>query len=166
MNLIYLLRHAKSSWADPDQDDRERPLAPRGLRGGRIMAGYIQRQGVAPALVLCSPAKRAQQTLELIMPALGSPEVHIEERIYAASADDLLDGLRLLPASVRSVMLIGHNPGLQDLACSLVKRSRSRDMLRARFPTAALVTLTTPVSWRQLRPGAAELLAYADPRRT
>jgi phosphohistidine phosphatase len=130
------------------------------------MAEHIQRQGIAPAVVLCSPAKRARQTLELITPALGAPEVQIEDRIYAASADDLLDRLRLLPAAVPSVMLIGHNPSLQDLACSLVKGSRWRDMLRERFPTAALVTLATAASWKQLGPGAAELLVYADPRST
>jgi phosphohistidine phosphatase len=139
-------------------------LAPRGLRAARTMAEHVQRKGVAPAVVLCSPAKRARQTLELIAPSFGAPEVHIEDRIYAASADDLLDRLRLLAAAVPSVMLIGHNPSLQDLACSLVKRSRSRDMLRERFPTAALVTLATSAPWKLLGPGAAELLAYADPR--
>jgi phosphohistidine phosphatase len=76
------------------------------------MDEQIQRPGVAPAVVLCSPAKCAQQTLALILSAVGGPEVHIEDRLYAASADDLLDRLRLVPDAVPSVMVIGHNPSL------------------------------------------------------
>ena len=141
-------------------------MAARGRRAARTMAEHIGRQGVAPAVVLCSTAKRARQTLELIAPALGAPAVHIEDRIYAASADDLLDRLRLVPDAVPSVMVIGHNPSLQDLACRLVKGSRSRALPRERFPTAALATLATAAAWNQLGPSGAELVAYADPRGT
>jgi phosphohistidine phosphatase len=161
--LIHVFRHAKSSWADPDQDDRDRPLAPRGKRAARAMAKHMRAVDVAPALVLCSPAKRARQTLELIAPALGTPEMLTEKGLYAASAEELLERLRALPDSVPSVMIVGHNPGLQDLAGLLVRDAGKRAKLVKRFPTAALATLAIEQTWRELDSGTADLVAYADP---
>jgi phosphohistidine phosphatase len=161
--LIHVFRHAKSSWADPDQGDRDRPLAARGKRAARAMAKHMREAEVAPALILCSPAKRARQTLELIAPALGTPEVLIEEGLYGAPAEDLLERLRYLPDSVPSVMIIGHNPGLQDLAGLLLRDAGKRTTLPEDFPTAALVTLAIEQTWSELDRATADLVAYADP---
>ncbi|HYA44892.1 MAG TPA: histidine phosphatase family protein, partial [Acidimicrobiales bacterium] len=114
---LYLLRHAKSSWGEPNLEDRARPLAPRGLKAAKDVGDHMRKGTIAPALVLCSTALRARQTLE----ALRLPgEASYEDSLYGASAADLMARLRRLPATLGSVMLVGHNPGLQELAVSLV----------------------------------------------
>ena len=128
MKRLYLLRHAKSSWDDPTLADHDRPLAPRGRRAAKVMAEHLGRKGIAPELVLCSPSRRTRQTLKRLVPALGkSADVQIEFPLYAAPEADLLEVLHEVPDEVESVMLIGHNPGIQDLGLSL-----ARPALRAR----------------------------------
>jgi phosphohistidine phosphatase len=117
VRFVYLLRHAKSSWKS-SVPDHERPLARRGRRAAKAICRHAREQGVEPELVLCSTARRARETLERIEPAIGSPAVRIERPLYGARSDALLDRLRAVPDEVGSVMLIGHNPGLQQLALS------------------------------------------------
>lgn len=161
------MRHAKSSWEDPGHRDAERPLAPRGRRAARAMAEHLRREGIRPALILCSPARRTHETLELVAPAMPGVPTRVEQELYGASDEDLLLRLRELPATVPSVLLIGHNPGLQALAVALTG-SGERDALvrlRAKMPTGALATLQAPVStWRDLGAGGAELVAFVTPR--
>ncbi|MGH2707497.1 MAG: SixA phosphatase family protein [Actinomycetota bacterium] len=165
MRYLYLLRHAKSSWNDPGLADRERPLAPRGRRAAGKIAGYLRSEKVSPTLVLCSPARRTMQTLELIAPALGEGRTLVEEALYLADATKLLKRLRRLPETVFSVMLIGHNPSLQELALTLAGRGAALGRLEAKFPTGALAILAVPAeSWRDLGEGVAELAAYVVPR--
>jgi phosphohistidine phosphatase len=164
MRSIYLLRHAKSSWKSgvPDHD---RPLARRGRRAAKAIRRHLQEEGIEPELVLCSTARRAVETLERIEPALGSSDVRIERDLYGAGSDALLDRLRSVPDDVGSVMLIGHNPGLQLLALDLARPAAERDELAEKFPTAALVTLAfRRASWRLLEPGTAELVGFVRPR--
>jgi phosphohistidine phosphatase len=165
MQTIYLLRHAKSSWADPTLADHERPLAKRGRRDGKRIAKHLHRAGIEPSLVLCSSAVRARDTLDLVRPALGDATVDIEDELYAASAERLLERLRDLPDDVDSVMLVGHNPGVQDLALVLASSGAERPRLEAKFPTAALATLSVAKpSWRELAAGDAELTAFVIPK--
>jgi phosphohistidine phosphatase len=164
VRFVYLLRHAKSSW-ESGVPDPERPLARRGRRAAKAIRRHVREQGLEPELVLCSTARRTRETLERIEPALGSPAVRIERSLYGASADELLDRLRAVPDDVGSVMLIGHNPGLQELALDLAEPEAEVQELRAKFPTAALVTLAFPVrTWRLLEPGTAELVGFVRPR--
>jgi phosphohistidine phosphatase len=166
MHTLYLLRHAKSSRADPTLPDHERPLAPRGRRDAKRIAKHLARLAIAPELVLCSPAERTRATLELLRPALGAtPTVALEAELYAASSDSLLERIRALPEAVDSVMLIGHNPGLQQLALVLPSAGAARELLGAKFPTAALATLTLAnTTWSQLSQGDALLAAYVVPK--
>jgi phosphohistidine phosphatase len=165
MKRLYLLRHAKSSWDDPTLVDSDRPLAPRGRRAAKLMAGHLRRKGISPELVLCSPSRRTRQTLKRIAPGLGkSAEVQIEDALYAASAATLLEELHDVPDEVDSVMLIGHNPGIQELALSLARASSERPRLRSKFPTAALATLELDSPWRELVPGSAELVSFVAPK--
>jgi phosphohistidine phosphatase len=168
MTTLYLVRHAKSSWDDPDLRDRDRPLAPRGARAARQLAGHSRRERIAPDLVLCSSARRAVETLEIIAPAFaGEATTSIEDELYAAGSEELAHRLHELPESVSSAMLIGHNPGLQQLALVLVGHGdrRARDRIQAKLPTGALVTLDVPPpGWRQLGAGYARLLAYVTPK--
>jgi phosphohistidine phosphatase len=162
---LYLLRHAKSSWKDTSLPDRDRPLAARGRRAAKAIARHLREQGIEPELVLCSTARRARETLDRIEPAFGKPVIRVEDDLYAASADALLERLRSVPDTVESVMLIGHNPGLQELALTLARRSDTVRELEAKYPTAALATLMVPVeSWQELDGETAELVALVRPR--
>jgi phosphohistidine phosphatase len=162
---LYLLRHAKSSWEDPTLADHGRPLASRGRRASRIVARHLRGQAIAPSLVLCSSSTRTRETLELIRSGFDKEvEAQIEEGLYAATAGDLLDRLHAVAPDLDSVMLIGHNPAIQDLALSLAGRGAQLGRLREKFPTAALATLTFAVGWPELAPGVAELVAFVRPR--
>jgi phosphohistidine phosphatase len=161
-----LLRHAKSSWSDPTLPDVDRPLSPRGARAARRIADYLRRNGIRPSLVLCSPARRARQTLEAIEPVLGKTStVELSPELYAASAEALLERLRAVPDSADSVLLIGHNPGLEQLALALAERGADLPRLREKFPTGALATIEVgSESWAALGPGCGELVDYVVPR--
>jgi phosphohistidine phosphatase len=166
VKTLHLLRHAKSSWADTGLADHDRPLAPRGRRSAQKIAEHLRQQSVSPATVLCSSAIRSRETLALVAPALGrKTTIEVEDELYAAPVEALLQRLRRIPDLITSVMLIGHNPGLQDLALTLAGRGAKLERLREGFPTAALVTLRIPAaSWRELGPGDAELVDYVVPR--
>jgi phosphohistidine phosphatase len=166
VRTVVLLRHGKSSWSDTTLADIDRPLAPRGERASRKVAKYIRRERIQPALVLCSPSLRTRQTLEAVAAALGKRcTVEVVPQLYGASEEDLLEQLQALPASVRSVMLIGHNPGLHRLALGLASRGAHLPQLAEKFPTGALATLLVRNNgWAALVPGAAELVDYVVPR--
>jgi phosphohistidine phosphatase len=161
---LFLLRHAKSSWDDPGLDDRDRSLAPRGRRASKLIAAHLRRERIAPSLVLCSSARRTRETLERVVPALDAANVSIEERLYGASSEGLLQRLREVPADVESVMLVGHQPAIQELALDLAGDGAELARVRAKFPTAALATLLFAGDWSELGPGSAELVAYVKPK--
>ena len=165
MKRLFLLRHAKSSWDDSDLDDHDRPLAPRGESALKLMAEHLRRKSVTPALVLCSSARRTQETFERIAPALGEGvAVQIERGLYGASEQGLLERLQAVDDDVDSLMLIGHNPGVAQLACSLAGHGRNLADLRGKYPTGALATLEFSGRWGDLQPGRAELTDYVTPK--
>jgi phosphohistidine phosphatase len=162
---LWLLRHAKSSWDDPDMEDVDRPLAPRGARAADRMRDYLDAEEIRPELVLCSSALRTRETLARILPGLGSElTVRIEPSVYSFDADALLQRLQQLPADVGSVMLIGHNPAMQELASVLAAEGDRLDELRRGFPTAALAEVDLGGSWRTLAPGTGRLTRFIVPR--
>ena len=159
MKRVWLLRHAKSSWDDPGLVDHDRPLAPRGRKAARRMARWASDNGVRPELVLCSTALRARSTLELILDALGAPEVEIEGGLYHAAAVDLLERLRVVPTDIADVLVIGHNPTLHELACVIAPPGPEA------FPTGALAELRLSIdAWADLRPGCGQLGTFVVPR--
>jgi phosphohistidine phosphatase len=164
VQTLYLLRHAKSSWADRTLSDHERPLAPRGRRDAKLIAKHLLRLGDEPELVLCSSAARTRETFDLVRPALGKATVTIEDGLYGARSDELLARIRAVPDAVASVMLIGHNPGLQELAVLLASAGDELERLEAKFPTAALATLALAKTWSRVAPGDATLTAYVVPK--
>src|SRR5439155_15146457 len=118
-----------------------------------------------PELVLCSPAVRAKQTLEGLGDAIGSARVDFERDIYDATESDLLAAVRRVQPDLGSVMLIGHNPSMQRLALLLCEEGRRLDDLRAKYPTAALATLSIDVTeWHDVRMGHAELTDFVKPK--
>jgi phosphohistidine phosphatase len=165
MRRLHLLRHAKSSWDDPTLRDRDRPLAPRGRKAAARMARWAREHNVRPPLVLCSDARRARETLDGVMPGLDTPEVSIEDGLYAASGATVLERLRSLPDDVDEVMLVGHNPGLRDVLLLLAEPGELRERAQAKMPTGALGTLEAELaSWSELEPGCARLVAFVVPR--
>ena len=168
VRTLCLLRHAKSSWSDPSLGDHERPLAPRGRRAATRIARYANSQRIRPELVLCSSALRARQTLEPLRPDFRpGAEVRFDDDLYGASADELLGSLRAVNGRIASVLLVGHNPGLEDLATILASDGEplAMELLRAKFPTGALAILDLgSTTWARLRPGAAYLARLVLPR--
>ena len=166
MRCLYLLRHAKSSWSDAAASDAERPLAPRGRRAAERMAAHIHDADVRPSLVLCSSALRTRETLAAILPALGEAVVVvIDPSLYSASAAEIVDRVRAASDDVPSIMVIGHNPGMQELALSLATSGPALSAVREGFVTGALATLEfSGEHWRLLAPGTAELVGFVAPR--
>lgn len=169
MLTLTLLRHAKSDWSTPGQPDFERPLAPRGEKAAPRMGAYMARKKIVPELILCSTAVRARQTLDLVLPRLpGPPPVAYDDKLYLASASMMLARLRLGAGSARHVMMVGHDPGMHDLAVSLAGRGDAGDLtaLAAKFPTAGLAVLTFEAkAWEDVAPAAGTLRYFMSPKR-
>jgi phosphohistidine phosphatase len=166
VRTLYLLRHGKSSWDAAGLDDHDRPLSKRGRQTARAIAAHLVAQKIAPDLVLCSTAARAWQTLDLIAPALRPGKVIIDRALYEAGQLRLLRYLHDISDDVFSVLLIGHNPGLQDLATALADPDSAKGLppLDGKFPTGALASFGFKSSWRALEPHGAVLLAYVVPK--
>jgi phosphohistidine phosphatase len=164
---LVLLRHAKSSWDDPFVEDFERPLAKRGRSAAAQVAAWFGRHRVQPDLILCSPAVRTRETLALVKDALGDrAKVDYDKGLYLAEPDELLARIRAADDAVTCLMVIGHNPGMQELALMLLgpgaKKSRAR--LEEKFPTAAIARFTVPVvHWTEVQPGGAALVDFVRP---
>jgi phosphohistidine phosphatase len=160
-----LLRHAKSDW--PDVPDQERPLAKRGRRDAPVIGRWLHDHGYLPDAVVCSTARRARQTWELMAPELGgSPSVTFEPRAYEAGAMTLLYLARELPSPCRAALLIGHNPAISELAASLAEPPAGDGAATApgiSFPTAAVAVLEFTGDWPGLAPGYAHLLDFTAP---
>jgi phosphohistidine phosphatase len=156
---LFLLRHAKSSWNDPSLADYDRPLAPRGRKAAKRIRAYLRREQLRVTLVLCSSARRARETLDLVAPP---GEIQIERELYGASADELLERLRRVSDEVDAVMLIGHQPAIGELAVRLA--GGGSELAERKFPTAALATLTFTGPWRTLEPEQAALAAFITPK--
>jgi phosphohistidine phosphatase len=163
---LWLLRHAKSSWQDTGLPDEERPLAPRGQDAADRMRDFLAAKGIEPELVLCSSATRARETLARVLPGLGTElQVLIEPELYTFDADVLLGRLSRVPGDVESVMLVGHNPAIEELAVRIADRGDRLPNLSEKYPTAGLAEITFPAgTWNAIeeRPGA--LTRFVVPR--
>ena len=152
---LYVLRHAKSDWANAALSDFDRPLAPRGERAVDVLADHVRDAGIKPELVLSSPARRARQTVEAVLP---EAEITFDDELYGASAFELIVRLRRVDAPVSSVMVVGHNPGLHDLVEVLT------DAAIDKYPTGALATLVVSCPWADLDAAVARLESLIRPR--
>ncbi|MFI1282100.1 SixA phosphatase family protein [Streptomyces sp. NPDC020858] len=162
---LVVLRHAKSAW--PEVPDSERPLAPRGRRDAPEAGRWLREAGCVPDLVVCSSARRTRQTWDLVAAEFGAttPVIH-DARIYRATAGELLGVVREVPAHVRTLMLIGHNPGVQELILLLAGEADgyALEQTRTKFPTSAIAVLRVPGPWSSLEPGAARMTDMVVPR--
>jgi phosphohistidine phosphatase len=162
-----LLRHAKAVPADGKIRDRDRPLASRGKMDAPKIGAYMSRHGLAPACVLVSPAKRTQETWELVAPTLGRRiEPTYEERLYDASAKNIMDVIRGVGAACPCLLVIGHNPGMHRLALELMATGDldAREQLHENLPTSGLVTIEFPFDdWHKLHAHAGRLQHFLTP---
>lgn len=168
MRRLMLLRHAKSDWSAPGGCDLDRPLSARGREAAPKMGAYMARHALMPDLVLASPAKRVAETLEHVLLAFKtSPKIQHEQRIYESGADTLLAAIKETPKAVHSLLLVGHNPGMAELASLLIAAGdvQARQQLIEKFPTAALAVIDFPFDdWTKVHPKAGRLDRFVVPR--
>lgn len=145
MKTLLILRHAKSSWGDPELPDHDRPLAKRGKRDAPRVGQLLRKEGLTPDLILSSTAKRACKTAEAVAEESGyEGEIELCGEFYPGAPEDYVAVLRRLPDEERRVMVVGHNPGLEELLETLTGET-------AALPTAALAQLALPIEhWKDL----------------
>jgi phosphohistidine phosphatase len=170
MRQLLLLRHAKSSWEDKKLSDHARPLNARGRTAAASMRNVMQDLGLAPDLVMVSSALRTRQTLEALEPWADTPLIEPMDSLYLADAPGLFRTLRSVKETVRSVLLVGHNPGLHELAIRLVGAHAmtyaNADLRRLAegYPSGALAEFTIPGLWSALDEGGGRLVRFIRPR--
>jgi phosphohistidine phosphatase len=169
---LVLFRHAKSAWPGPPApSDHDRPLAGRGRRDAPAVGRWLREAGCVPDEVWCSTAQRAVQTWHLAAAELGAAApVHCERLLYGATGRELAELIRKAPAATTTLLLVGHNPGIQELALTLAApgpsdaAEREFERAAAKFPTAAIAVLEFSGSWRELSAGSARLASFVVPR--
>ena len=173
---LVLFRHAKSAW--PDVPDHDRPLARRGIQAAPLMGRWLREAGLLPGQVLCSTARRARQTWQFAQAGLAATApVTFDARIYEGTAMDLLTVIREVPPATGTLLLIGHNPAIEDLALLLATAPGGAaepgpagaapgdlERMRSKFPTAAIAVLEFHGTWPGLAAGEARLTAFVAPR--
>ena len=154
MKTLLVLRHGKSSWKHPETSDHDRPLNKRGRRDAPRMGRLVAARGLRPDVVVSSTARRARWTADEVAQHAGCDEaVQLDRRLYLASPDEIVDVVRSVAGSARRVMVVGHNPGLEDLVAQLAGRPET-------FPTAALAEIRLPIrSWKDLTASSPGTLA-------
>ena len=168
MRQLLLLRHAKSSWDDPQLSDHARPINLRGQQAAAVMAREIKRLGPSPDTVLVSSARRTLQTLAALDPWDTPPRIEPMDALYLASKGDLLDVLHGVAPGSRCVLLVGHNPGLHELAMMLagahaVVADKQLQRLAAGYPSGALAEFAVAVPWDELGAAGARLTRFLLP---
>jgi phosphohistidine phosphatase len=168
MKTLILMRHAKSAWDAPELSDIDRPVAPRGLAAGEKMAGWLKKQKLSPQLILCSTARRARDTLDLIRPALPKTvKTRLMQELYMALPRQILTCLAKAPDSLNEVLVIGHNPGMHDFASWVIGNGEKKAVsdLRKKFPTAAVAVITFDTDkWASLDGEAGTLKMFVTPK--
>lgn len=169
MKTLTLLRHAKSGWDDPVARDFDRPLNPKGQRAAELMGRHMRSTRAHFDHVAASPAVRVVETLDRVEAGYGETIAPTwDKRLYLASAATLLEAIRELPDSAATVLMSGHNPGLEELVLLLVPDREGdslRDDVERKFPTASVAVLELAIdAWEDVRPGCATLARFVRPR--
>ncbi len=163
---LLIFRHGKSDWGSDALNDFDRPLARRGRKAVKRMASWLREQDLLPQCILSSPAERARQTALRLCRHADIPQSRVvwEEAIYAADLGALLDVLANAPQQHGRTMIVGHNPGLEELLEYLVGESIKAPAGSPALPTAALARIAMPYEWNRLESGCAQLVSINRPR--
>jgi phosphohistidine phosphatase len=169
---LLLLRHAKTVPQGAGIDDHERELMARGREDAPVIGRYIRKCGYTPDLILASTSRRTVETVELVTDELaGTQRIDYLEALYLAEPDVILSIVRLASDTVKSLMVVGHNPGMEQVATRLAREPVKRkekdrfDLIEEKFPTAALAVLDFDVArWRDVAPGEGALTDFVRPR--
>ena len=169
MKQLTILRHAKSSWDKPEQDDFDRPLNDRGRKAAARMGRELEKRGMRFDVVLASPAARVRETLDGLAKRHGhfDPDIRFEKALYLADSATLLDQLKSLSDDVRAPMLVGHNPGLERLILLLTADDGKglRERVAEGYPTGALAVIDLPAArWSGVEWGSGTLAELILPR--
>lgn len=167
MPRLILMRHAKSSWDAPPRDDFDRPLTTRGEKDAVTMARALTARRLLPQRILASSARRTRDTLSLLLPFLDADaEIRLSRDLYLTSEDHHIDVIRAQGNGQRTLMLLGHNPALHELALLLSGSGADRDALAEGFPSSGVAVIDFAFQrWTDLEPGEGELIAFLTPRR-
>ena len=165
MKILGLFRHAKSDWDDMAKRDFDRGLNNRGRRGAKLMGDHIRTHGTKWGTVIASPAERNRLTMEAAMPDV---DVQYDKRIYLASSDTILETVADLAGDSKSVLVSGHNPGMQEVLLELVSEEHENKLFfeaARKFPTAAFAVLELDIDdWSEMKPRCGKLVHFARPR--
>lgn len=168
MKRLMLLRHGKSDWSDSGLEDHDRPLAPRGVKSSRKVGAYLSREALVPERAWCSPAARARGTWDLVLEAIGQDvETEYRQDLYLAEPPAMLAAIASGPAGCDSLILIGHNPGLDRLTRMLIETGNRSvtASLGDNFPTAGLAVLEFETDdWAAVGPARGRLSRFVHPR--
>ncbi|WP_051453397.1 SixA phosphatase family protein [Hydrogenovibrio kuenenii] len=160
---LLLVRHAKSDWKE-DLDDKERPISEKGKKAASRLGHWLQENNLMPSYALVSPAQRAQQTFKRLKVDKDiCPQITLDQ-LYLATLDELIEVLAEIPKHYERVMIIGHNPGLEELAQFLEYESHCEDCETRLFPTGSLAHFILPNSWKNLNAGAGKLVQFIRPK--
>ncbi|PKP09147.1 MAG: hypothetical protein CVU09_12485 [Bacteroidetes bacterium HGW-Bacteroidetes-4] len=161
MKTLMLMRHAKSSWKEPLPEDRDRPILKKGIKRTKRTALFIKEKGLIPELILSSPAVRAWQTAELLIEELVTNlKIKQVDAMYPGSSAALLKTIWQVNNKYSRLMIIGHNPGLSDLACYLLGNQEA-----SWIPTSGLVVISfVNGRWQETKPGEGVMLHYIQPK--
>lgn len=168
MPRLLLLRHAKSSWNDPAAEDFDRPLNARGRAAAPVMGSHVAALGLTPDRILCSSARRTRETLALLLPYFDDDvDIRVTHDLYMAGEDRMIDQIRAHGGTAATLLVIAHNPGLQETAVALAG-SGDAAILTAfgeKFPTAGLAVIDFPaVKWVDLESKSGKAIAFLKPR--
>lgn len=166
MKILTLLRHAKSGWDDPVARDFDRPLNPRGRRAARTVGREMRSLGLAFDSVVASPARRVVETIDEVATVFGELPAHYDERIYLAPTAMLVELVHQIPDAVERLLLVGHNPGLEELALFLTGTDgRLRAEVEIKYPTSTLAEIELPVEhWTDVGRGEGKIVRFIRPR--
>lgn len=164
---LVLLRHAKSAWPQ-GVADHDRPLAPRGQHAAPTVGRWLRGAGYLPDAVLCSSSRRTRETWHLVREQLGTdPPTMFDEQLYGAAPAEALELIRGVGSACRTLLVIGHDPALHELARTLSRDDADPaviERMRGKYPTAAVAVVEVPGTWQQTEPGAARLVCFVTPR--
>jgi phosphohistidine phosphatase len=170
MKRLFLLRHAKAQPADGGTEDFDRTLMLSGMQDAAALARHLRRSSLAVELILCSASARTTQTAELLLHELVA-EIEYRDNLYLADAARIIAAVRGAPATVASLMIVGHNPGMEICATQLARepvrrKERARhEALEEKFPTCALAILDFDIGrWRDVEPGTGKLVDFVRPK--